>query len=152
METSIIKRRIFLHPKYLDKNIMSHLQRTIEKKVVGHVDRDNGHIISVNQILRILNNEDTFFFLEIEVTTFKPQVKQKIKGIVFWIFNDGIFVNVFEKVKILIPSIYIKDYSFNENTNTFENNNTVIRMGDTIKVEIKAVKYDQIMNFSVSGF
>ena len=40
METNIIKRRIYLEPKYLDKNIMSHLLRTIEKKTIGEIDKE----------------------------------------------------------------------------------------------------------------
>ena len=58
-------------------------------------------------------------------------------------FKEGIFVNVFGKVKILIPNIYIKDYAFDENNNKYENNNNRIGMGDKIKVEIKAVRFDE---------
>ena len=123
---------------------MCHLLRTIERKMIGEIDKDSGYIISANQILNIVHNENTTFVLEIEVKTYKPKIKQKIDGLVCGIFKAGIFVHVFEKAENFnLPKIYIKDYAFDENNNKYENNNNRIGMGDKIKVEIKAVTFDE---------
>ena len=151
METHILRRRIYLEPKYLDSNIMLHLLRKINKKMSGEIDKDYGYFISANRIVKILDNTDTFFFLEIEAKTYKPKIGQKVKGFVCIIYKDGFLVNVFERMMVLVPSIFIKDYVFDENKNTFENNNIRIGMGDKIKVEIKQCRFHE-KKFECIGF
>ena len=151
MEINILQRRIYLEPKYLDKNIMNHLLKTINKAMFGEFNKEYGYIISANRIIKIVDNENTFFVLKFEAKTYKPKIKQKVDGVVCGVYEEGIFIKVFEKMKILIPHIYLKDYKFNDVFHSFENKNNKIGIGDKINVEIKAVKYDK-NGFCCIGF
>lgn len=148
--TIVIERRIYLEPKHLDKNIMEHLMSKITEDTLGECSKEFGHIISVKRIVEILNNEDTIFTVRFEAETLKPEVGTKLTGVVCMVYKDGIFVNIAEKQKMLIPSIALKEYIFEENTGTYKKGNINIKEGDEIQVVVTAVKYNK-QSFSCVG-
>jgi hypothetical protein len=70
------------------------------------------------------------------------------------IYKDGIFINVFNKQKILIPTCVLTDnYSFNEEKNLYvgnEDHDDIIKEGTILNVKIKASQYNNL-NFSCFG-
>ena len=147
--TTKIKSRIYLPPKFLNSNIISHLMDTLEKNVVGTCNQDHGHIISVKKIVKIINSEDTVFTLIFEAETLKPERGKEIKGKVCMIFQDGIFMRKGNQ-KMLIPASHLKDYTFDSNSNTYITNEKTIKEGDDIQAIVTAVKYSN-KNFSCFG-
>lgn len=148
--TAIIERRIYLEPKHLDQNIMEHLMAKITEDTFGECSTKFGHIISVKRIVKILNNEDTIFTVRFEAETLKPEVGTKFTGVVCMVYKDGIFVNIAEKQKMLIPAITLKGYVFENITGTYVKGNTKIKNGDEIRVIVTAVKYNK-QSFSCVG-
>lgn len=147
---SIIQRRIYLDPKYLDQNIMNHIMNKIIEETSNECTKENGHILSVTRIVEILSNEDTIFTVSFEAETLKPTEGSRFTGVVCMIYKDGIFVNIANKQKMLIPAITLKGYTFNDTSKEYFNNNLIIKEGDEIQVIITAVRYNK-QNFSCVG-
>ena len=140
---TIIQRRVYLEPKYLDENIMVHLLAKVSSITLGECTKEYGYIISVNKIVKILNNEDTVFTLLFDADTLKPDAGTKLDGIVCMVYKDGIFINVVNKLKVLIPSIILKGYLYDENLATYVSTNKKIKQGDNINVVVTASKFSK---------
>ena len=148
--TTIITRRVYLEPRYLDQNIMDHLLVKITEMTFGECTKEYGHIISVERIIEIVNNEDTIFTVRFEAETLKPETGNKYTGVVCMVYKDGIFINVAEKQKMLIPSITLRGYTFEDVSGSYTKGNKRIKEGDEIKVVVTAVKYNK-QSFSCVG-
>ena len=60
------------------------------------------------------------------------------------IFSDGIFVNIQDKLKILVPSSNLVDYEYNHDNDTFEKKGGKnIKVGDIITVVVQASMYNK---------
>jgi hypothetical protein len=68
------------------------------------------------------------------------------------IFSGGIFLNVKNKLKVLIPLTSIPEYEFNQPENIFvhKKNKKQIKESDILKVLITGTKYSK-QNFSCFG-
>jgi DNA-directed RNA polymerase subunit E'/Rpb7 len=148
--TSIIKKRVYLDPRYLDEKIMDHLLQRIIELYVGECTKEYGHILSVKKIIEILHNEDTIFTLLFEAETLKPDVGNVLEGTVCMLYKDGIFTQVSEKQKMLIPNLSIKGYTYDETFQTYSNGKNKIKEGDKIKAVVTASQYNK-KNFSCIG-
>ena len=148
--TVIISRRVYLEPEFLDENIMAHIFDKIVKITDKECTKDYGHILSVNRLVKVVNNEDTIFTVEFEAETLKPTVGDKLSGIVCMLYKDGIFVQVSEKQKMLIPALSIKGYIYDETTQTYSNGKNKIKDGDKIHAIVTASQYNK-QNFSCIG-
>jgi DNA-directed RNA polymerase subunit E'/Rpb7 len=129
---------------------MDHLLTKIIEETFGECSKEHGHILSVKRIMEILNNEDTIFSVRFEADTLKPEAGAKFTGVVCMVYKDGIFVNVAEKQKMLIPAITLKGYTFDDVTGTYVKGKTKIKEGDEIQVVVTAVKYNK-QSFSCVG-
>jgi DNA-directed RNA polymerase subunit E'/Rpb7 len=147
---SIIKKRVYLDPQYLDENIMNHLLKKINELYVGECSKEYGHILSIIQILKIIDNEDTIFTVLIEAETLKPDVGIILEGTVCMLFKDGIFTQISEKQKMLIPNLTIKGYTYDETSQTYSNGKKKIKEGDKIQAVVTASQYNK-KNFSCIG-
>jgi DNA-directed RNA polymerase subunit E'/Rpb7 len=148
--TVIISRRVYLEPQFLDENIMTHLLAKIVEITNKECTKDYGHILSVNRLVKVVNLEDTIFTVEFEAETLKPTVGDKLSGNVCMLYKDGIFVQVSEKQKMLIPSLSIKGYVYDETTHTYSNGKNKIKDGDKINAIVTASQYNK-QNFSCIG-
>lgn len=140
--TVIVQRRINLEPKFLDQNIEQHLLSKIVESTVNECSKKNGYILSVNCIQSFDNIEDTVFLVKFEAETFKPTIGDEVTGKVFMIFKDGVFVNIADKQKMLIPAMTMKSFKFDSVNNIYTNEEGLtIQEGDEIQTKISAVKY-----------
>ncbi len=135
---------------YLDQNIMKRLLVKISEMTFGECTKEYGHIISVKRIVEIVNNEDTVFTVRFEAETLKPEIGNKYTGVVCMVYKDGIFINVAEKQKMLIPSITLQGYTFEDVSGSYAKGNKKIKEGDKIEVVVTAAKYIK-QSFSCVG-
>jgi len=145
-----INKRVYLEPKFLDENIMDHLLSKIREISVGQCTKDYGHILKVNRIVEVLGNEDTIFTVLFEAETLKPTVGNKFSGTVCMLYKDGIFAQISEKQKMLIPAISIKGYTYDEASQTYLSGKKKIKVGDMIEAVVTASQYSK-QNFSCIG-
>ena len=148
--TVIITKRVYLEPQFLDQNIMTHLLNKITDLSVGECTKENGHILSVIRIVEILGNEDTIFTVRFEANTLKPNIGDILEGTVCMLYRDGIFTQVIDRQKMLIPALSIKGYKYDDVEQIYSNGNNKIREGDKIKAIVTASQYSK-QSFSCIG-
>lgn len=148
--TTIIERRLYLEPKYLDSKLHEHLLQKLRDTIVGECTKEYGHILSIEKIIEIVSNEDTIFTLKFEAMTLKPEVGKILEGKVCMLFKDGIFMKVADRQKMLIPALTLRDYKFDEDSDSYVKDKIRITTDSIIKAKITAVKYDK-QNFSCVG-
>jgi DNA-directed RNA polymerase subunit E'/Rpb7 len=156
---TILTKRICLEPKFMDSKINEHILSKLKKQVENECSKENGYIISINKIIKILEinissaNSDIICIVKFDALTLKPEIGKKVKGKVCMIFDKGIFIDVNNKLKILIPENVITklDYVYNNSKNIFiKSNDSNIKLDDILKVKITGIKYSK-NNFSCFG-
>jgi DNA-directed RNA polymerase subunit E'/Rpb7 len=156
LQEVIIEKRIVLAQQYLNSNYMEHLFNRLKNTVCVDCTEEHGHIIDVKKIVQILNhkidrtNSDIIFNIKFLATTFKPVAGKIIEGIVCMVYKDGIFITIMDRQKMLIPSVLLKGYTFDEKLLSYSNGMETIMMGNTIQGKVTAIKYNK-KNFSCFG-
>lgn len=148
METKVISTIVAINPCYLDSNIRYHILTKLKNQNEGVCTFDNGHIIAVNRIIEIGENKISSassyinFDIKYEITFLKPKIDNTYNGKVCMIIDNGIFVDIENKLKVLIPSSSLKNFTYSVSDNTFSKDNIMLCVDDSIKVIITAIKYD----------
>lgn len=157
--TSIIERRICVEAEFLDENILDHVLNKIKNVCKNECTKEDGYILDVIKIVNIKNNyisnvnSDIVFIVAFEAEILKPDVGKQFTDKVCMIFSGGIFINVKDKFKVLIPQSCLDKYTFNSSKKTFIHNDdkTIISEDDTITIVINVMKYSK-KNFSCIGY
>jgi|TARA_B110000259_G_C13943098_1_gene373603 DNA-directed RNA polymerase subunit E'/Rpb7 len=144
MQTSYITRRVVLHPQQLTKKINKGIKKQLVLDTKNECTKQYGYILKINKIQEIIDNEDTVLNVKFSAQTLKPEINKTLKGEVYKIYKDGIFIDVLKKQKILVPSTNLTDYTFDEENNIYTHNSISdkkIKENDIFDVKIEAVKY-----------
>ena len=147
MNTINIEKRICLHSKYLDSNIKKHLLNKLKELSEGSCSKDHGYIINIKQIIDIIDHEigrsntDNIFNIKFEADVLKPEPNCELSGKVCMIYKDGIFINIMDKQKMLIPKNNLQDYTYDENQKIYYNDDKTIKVGDEITGIVTATRY-----------
>lgn len=145
-----VSQNIFLESKYLDSDIESHILKNLETNIKGKCIYNYGYILDIRKILKITDNtinranSTNIFNVDFEAEVLKPEIGLICKGVVCMIFQEGIIVNVKNKMKVLIPlDLLNKKYSINRDVVVNESEKVIIRVGMDVKVEIVMIKYER---------
>ena len=150
METVTITRRICLHSRFLDSNVKHHLLMGLSDMTKDECSKDDGHIISVKSIKRVINHKigrancDNVFTVEFDALALNPKVGTKVSGNVCMIYKDGVFINIMNKQKLLIPATSLDkgdDDGFDEDTGSYRVSGKYIKVGDDVNAIINASQY-----------
>jgi DNA-directed RNA polymerase subunit E'/Rpb7 len=147
MNKITITRRICMHSKYLDQDISDHILRELTSLTLNECGKEHGHIISVNKINKIVNhkigraNSDNVFTVEFEALSLNPKVGTAVVGRVCMVYKDGIFINIMNKQKMLIPATSLIKYEFDELTGSYKGSESSIRVDDELEAVITASQY-----------
>lgn len=155
MQTIKLRKKICLRPNLFDNDLNVHLYDKLNKSLNGTCTRKDGYIISVDRKINVIDNEVTadgsiLFDVEFTVHTLKPEKGQLLKGETCMIFQDGIFVEVENNMKVLVPSTKIDQLKFDKKSGTFKGKNKSICLGDNITVKVDQIRYD-LSGFKIIG-
>jgi len=153
--TTVIHRNVCLEPRFLDQNLETHLLEKIKISTHNECSKEHGYILDVKSVKIISNkissaNSDIVFKVEIKADTLKPKEGNIISGNVCMIFQDGIFVDIQDRLKILIPLSELGGYELDDSATHYAKGVSQIKKGDVVQVNIKATKYDK-KSFSCFG-
>lgn len=157
--TSLInlQKKITIESQYLDSNIKENILKKIKNITNNECSKEYGYYLNIIKINNILDNYissncENIFIVEFQAEILKPEINKKYEGKVCMLFGGGIFLNVLNRLKILIPLSTITDYEYNQIKNNFTNkkNGKVINLNDDLKVIISGTKYSK-QNFSCFG-
>jgi DNA-directed RNA polymerase subunit E'/Rpb7 len=157
MEKIFIEKRICLHSKYLDQDIQKNIFLKLEELTNNECTKEDGYIININKDIDILDhkigraNTDNIFTIKFEATILKPKEGLKVTGIVCMVYKDGIFINILDRQKMLIPKAKLQDYNFDENKKQYtDKNKNIIKLGQKIEAIMTGVVYNN-KTFSCFG-
>ena len=151
-----IDQRISIESMYLDSNIKEHILNKVKKTMEGKCTFDNGYIINVNKLLKIGDNTIgcanslVIFNITYEAEVLKPEKGQILHGKVCMVFQHGIFVDVYGKMKVLVPATSMDQYEYQQPENIFTWGKKKIENGVDISVDIVDTKYEK-KQFSCIG-
>lgn len=149
MKTTI-RKRIFLESKYLDKKIKQHLLSKLREKMYNECTNDIGYILHIEDDIKIISNINNVFIVEFNAEIFKPEPNDEYDSKICMIYKDGIFVDIKDRQKMLIPASSLKDYTYNDENNTFYKDDLHLSKDDIIRCKISAVRYNN-RKFSCFG-
>ena len=151
-----IQQRVSIEPIYLDSDIQNHILNKLKQNMEGTCTLDTGYIIDVKRIISMNDNTIgcanslVIFNVIYEAVTIKPCNGSKMTGNVCLVFPHGILVYVRDKMKVLIPTASMENYTFNTDNTSFESDEGVIEIGSKLYIEIVLTKYEQ-KQFSCIG-
>ena len=151
----VIQKKVYLKYEYLDKNYKNNILTNLIEITKNLCNKEHGYILKINKIIKIKENNITSngeleFLLDFEADTLYPEKDKIFEGNVCMIFSAGIFVNIKDIFKILIPLNELKNYVYDNTENKFVKDNKIIKVGDIIKVIIIDTKYSK-KSFSCFG-
>lgn len=156
MSRITMERKICLEPRLLDDKITDHLFNKIKTELLGHCDQKYGYIIKIYNNIEVLENiissasPGVFFNIRFSAKVIKPEIGGEYEGKVCMLFNEGIFVELFERIKVLVPSDKMNGYKFIKTSGNFKKGNDTISKGDIVTIKITLFKYEK-QNFSCIG-
>lgn len=149
----LLEGSVMLAPDELNQDIQQLLVEKLVKKYVT-CNINHGYI---KRILKIHNNYTTLidnnsgniiFNMKFLVERILPEIGMKLDCVVHTIFSHGIFAQVADKIKILIPVATMQEYSFIRdgtdempNIPVFKSNEKTICKDTKLQIIITDVKY-----------
>jgi DNA-directed RNA polymerase subunit E'/Rpb7 len=155
---TIIERKIHIEPEFLYSGLNAKLLDNVKKVYENECTKETGYILKINKIVKIKDNyisnvnSSIIFILDIDVDILKPEINAIYTDKVSMIFSGGLFINIMNKIKLLIPISSLSEYRFDQSTKTFVKckDKSVIKENDEIKIKITGIKYSK-KNFNCFG-
>lgn len=147
---------------YLNKNLKLEILNKLKSSIDCDCTEEYGYILrivekkDINKTINVIDNyisnvnAENIFIVEYEAEVLKPEIDKTFNDKICMIFNGGIFVNVNNKFKILIPISYLKDYEYDNTNKIFKKDKKTYKEGDSIDVMITGLKYSK-KKFSCFG-
>ena len=145
-----LERKICVDSEFLTSDIENHIFKKIKKSIVNECSKEYGYFLDIIKLKKIKDNYissncENIFIVIFEAEILKPEVGKIFEGVACMIFSGGIFINIQNKLKVLIPLSSIPDYEFNSAKNLFEkkSKSKIIKENDLVKVLISGTKYSK---------
>lgn len=154
MNKVVLSKRIILESKYLTEDIDKYICEKLVKITENECSKEYGHIIEVIRILDIEDHEigrvnfDNIFNIKFEAYVLNPISDTEFEGKVCLLYKDGIFVNIMDRQKMLIPRKELSEYEFMDTKYVKDDEEIII--GSDLKVKVTASQYRK-KNFSCFG-
>lgn len=151
-----ITQKVSIKSMYLDSNIKIHLLDKIKKTMEGKCTFSDGYIIDVKRIVSIGDNTIgcanslVIFNVTYEAEVLKPEDGYVLNGNVCMVFQHGIFVDIYGKLKVLVPATSMDGYIYHEDKNVFQKDDEIINTDIYVSIEIVKTKYEK-KQFSCIG-
>ena len=152
----IIQKRICLEPEFLNTNLKKNIFDKLKKTTNNECSKEFGYILNIVKLIKIVDNyvsnasSEIVFEVMFEIETLKPEIDKVFTGEVCMIFGGGIFLNIKNKIKVLIPLTSIKDYKFIQSEKILRKCEDEIKQGDILNVKITGLKYSK-KNYNCFG-
>ena len=144
----IVEKKIFLEPKYFDEDILIHLQKKIQQSIHS-CDAEYGYILKIYKKFKIISNNissagvGAFFNVRFAIQCLKPTCGTEYKSVIKMVFSTGIFVEIQDKIKVLIIGDKIQNYKYNSTKSCFENEKFTLKKDDEINIIIESIRYEK---------
>ena len=156
MSRITVEQKISIEPKFLNSKLNCYIFKKLQEKMVGKCDQNYGYILKVYDNITILGNIlssascNVFFHIRFDIKILKPKIGNLYEGTVFLVFSEGIFVEVANKMKILVHVDKMNNYKYSKKKNIFKKDLKTISKDDVVEIAIDMIKYEK-QNFNCIG-
>jgi len=134
--------KIYIEPELFDSKIREHITDKVKEKTFHTCINELGYVIDVIAINNIKNIHSNLFVVNSDLSIFKPKKDNTYDTIVCMMFKEGIFSEINNIQKVLIPTSSIKDkYDYNDGVFICKDTGNIIEIGMTLNVKLTAIKY-----------
>jgi DNA-directed RNA polymerase subunit E'/Rpb7 len=150
-----ITRNICIEPKCLHKGIKDEIFLKLKQLTKLECSKEYGHVLNILDNIEIKNNciansnSDLIFTVTFEAENFKPEIKGRYKAKIIRVLKDGIFLNIKNVQKVLIPACSLEGFEYSEQK--FIKKKLVLKEDDSVECEIIDIKYSPIKFFACIG-
>jgi DNA-directed RNA polymerase subunit E'/Rpb7 len=145
----ILKQRLVIGNDCLDDSLNKHILTKLREVSENECSKDHGYVLKVNKLLKIVDNyisnvnSELIFIVEYDADVVKPQINDIFEDDIFLILRNGIFFNIKNKFKVLIPPDALSDYIFDSDNKSYTHKDhaTVLCSGMRCRVQITGVRY-----------
>ena len=152
MFKKVIKRQVSLKPDELTSdavggvknNIMNKLENIIKNSECSY---DNGYILEIKRIIDYNNNYISnatnmiVFTVIFEAITLNPKIGSILSGKVVSVHTSGIFVEIKEKIKVLVAESSMEGMIYDPNTSSYVSKDYCINKNDIVNIKITDIRY-----------
>ena len=125
---------------------MNKLENIIQ---TGESSYENGYNLEIKRILNFNNNYISnatnmiVFTVVFEAITLNPKIGSVLNGTVVSIHTSGIFVEIKEKIKVLVSESNMDGMIYDVNTSTYISKvgNRIIKKNDIVNIKITDIRY-----------
>ena len=149
MGKQILRQRLVIDNCFLGRNLQSSIFKRLKEVAENECSKEYGYIIKVNRLIKIIDNyisnvnSELIFIVEFEAETIKPEINSVYEDEIFLVLRGGIFFDVNNKFKVLIPPNSLSNYIFNSDTKTYvsHDGNFKLSKGTRCKIKITGIRY-----------
>lgn len=150
-----IETKIPLESSFLNKKLYRNILKKLDNAVVNKCTKDHGYFLRIIRLKRVKDNYissncENMFIVEYEAEVLKPEIGNIVEGTICMVFAGGIFLNIQNVMKILVPLSKLEGYSHDPANESFKSKKDKLTVGQNVKVKIEGVKYTK-ENFSCFG-
>jgi DNA-directed RNA polymerase subunit E'/Rpb7 len=134
----------------LDKHLNKHILDRLHEVSENECTKDYGYVLKVNKLMKIVDNyisnvnSELIFIVEYDADIIKPQMNDVYTDEVFLVLRNGIFFNIKNKFKVLIPPDALSDYIFDSDNKVYTHKDDatkILAKGSICQVQITGVRY-----------
>lgn len=146
--TEIITTKASISYDLLNANLDDNIFKKLYTLYNGTCSKEYGYILNVKRLVSIndniisSSNSNIIFDVSLEIEYIKPVLNQILTGKISMIFEKGLFIDIIDKFKILLPSINIPDYIYDKDKFLTKDRKHILSKGDIIKIIITQLKYE----------
>jgi DNA-directed RNA polymerase subunit E'/Rpb7 len=146
----ILNQRLVINNNCLDNYLNKHILARLHEVSENDCTKEHGYVLRVNKLLRFLDNyisnvnSELIFIVEYDADTIKPQINDIYTDEVFLVLRNGIFFNIKNKFKVLIPPDALGDYVFDSDNKVYthkDDASKVLTKGSMCQIQITGVRY-----------
>lgn len=142
MNTVKSDTKIYIEPRFFDSKIKQHIIDKVKEQTFHSCIDEIGYVMNVDKINTIKNIHSNLFIVNSDLIVFKPKKDTVYDTIVRMIFKEGIFVEINDIQKVLIPTSSIKDrYEYTDKIFICKDTKKSVVNGMELKVKLTAIKY-----------
>jgi len=148
MDGITIKRRIPIDSLHLHKGLRKHILRKIKVLTKDECSSDHGYILEVLDLKDIISSVvapgtlENIFVVTFTAKVIKPEPGNIVEGVVWKVCEDGVFVLVADKFKVMVSEDEFDDLGYTKHPDGYEKDGAVIQVGSVVDVEIQHVRYE----------
>jgi DNA-directed RNA polymerase subunit E'/Rpb7 len=147
MGIETLRQRLVIDNCFLGKNLNASILSRLKEVAENDCTKEYGYIIKVIKLMKIVDNyisnvnSELVFIVEFQAETLKPEVNSIFEDEIFLVLRGGIFFDISNKFKVLIPPNSLTSYTFDAESKSYENKTEKLVKGVKCKIKITGIRY-----------